>query len=296
MERHEIETFLTLTEELHFGRTAERLRVSQARVSQSIKKLERRIGAPLFERTTRMVTMTPLGRQLRDDLAPAQQRIREGISRAIATARGIAGTLRVGFLTPVAGELILAVGNDFRAQHPECEIEIRESTIADPCAPLRVGEVDLLISQLPVTEPGLTQGPVVIREPWVLAVPARHPFARRKSVSIEDLARDKIFRPAGTPPRQWEESYLPWQTPTGRPIERGAAVTTFQELLTMIAAGKGICPVGEHNLRYHARPDIVYVPFHDAPELEFGLVWRTAGQTSRVRAFTDAVLEHLSQR
>src|SRR5690606_15884816 len=64
----DIEIFLTLAEELHFGRTAERLHVSTPRVSQSIAQQERRIGAPLFERTSRRVTLTPLGARLRDDL------------------------------------------------------------------------------------------------------------------------------------------------------------------------------------------------------------------------------------
>ncbi|MFC9640896.1 LysR family transcriptional regulator [Streptomyces mirabilis] len=61
MERHEIEAFLTLADELHFRRTSERLGLAQGRVSQTIKKLERRIGVPLFERTSRRVTLTPAG-------------------------------------------------------------------------------------------------------------------------------------------------------------------------------------------------------------------------------------------
>lgn len=98
LERHEIECFLVLAEELHFGRTAERLVVSRAHVSQTVKKLERRIGAPLFVRTSRSVGLTPLGQQLHDDLAPHYQAMGEAIDRAIATARGLSGTLRVGFL------------------------------------------------------------------------------------------------------------------------------------------------------------------------------------------------------
>ncbi len=62
--RQELESFLVLAEELHFGRTAERLRVSTAQVSQTIRKLERRIGVPLFTSTSRRVELTPVGRQL----------------------------------------------------------------------------------------------------------------------------------------------------------------------------------------------------------------------------------------
>jgi DNA-binding transcriptional LysR family regulator len=291
VERHEIETFLALAEELHFGRTAERLHVSQARVSQTIMKLERRIGAPLFARTTRRVDLTPIGQRLRDDLLPAHQHVQDAVANAVAIARGAAGILRVGFMGPVAAALIIDVRTAFRVRHPNCEIEIHETQLADPCEPLRNGKVDVLLTQLPVDEPGLAYGPVAIREARMLAVSARHPLAERKSVTLEDLAADKLFKPAGTPPEHWKDGHLPRRTPSGKPIEVGLGITTFQELLTLIAAGKGICPVAAHNIRYHPRPDVAYIPFEDAQPFEFGPVWRTAGETAEVRSFLKAVAE-----
>jgi DNA-binding transcriptional LysR family regulator len=289
MDRYEIDTFLTLADELHFGRTAERLGISQARVSQTIRALERRIGAPLFERTTRRVLLTPIGKQLRDDIEPAHHQIRDAVTRATAAARGVDGVLRTAFMGPIAGELLVNVRARFRVEHSGCEVELRETQIADPCRPVRDGEVDLALTQLPVNEPGLAQGPVAIREPKVLAVSSRHPFARRESVSLEDLARDRSFRPAGTPPQDWLQSHMPTQTPSGHAIERATGVTTFEELLTLIAAGEGICPVAAHNERYHARPDIRYIPFRDSPPFEFGPVWRTAGETVILAAFVRAI-------
>src|SRR6185369_3531384 len=94
-ERHEIEAFLTLAEELHFGRTAERLRVSTTRISQTIRKLERGIGAPLFDRTSRRVELSPLGRQLYDQIQPAWAQIGAAYSRAVNEGRGRSGTVRV---------------------------------------------------------------------------------------------------------------------------------------------------------------------------------------------------------
>jgi DNA-binding transcriptional LysR family regulator len=296
VERHEIETFLTMARELHFGRSAEHLGVSQARVSQTIKKLERRIGAPLFVRTTRRVSLTVIGQQLQADLEPAYQGIEDAYTRAVAAARGMTGHLRVGFMGPVAGELIIAVTKIFRARHPGCEVQIRETQIADPCEPLRTGEVDLLLTQLPVDEPGITAGAVAIREPRMLAVAATHPFARRKGISMEDLARVTFFLPAGTPSKDWMESTQPWQTPSGKPIRRGLPVTTFQELLTLIAGGHGASTVAAHNVRFHPHPDVAYVPIHDAPPFEFGFVWQTSGETGRVRAFAQATDEYVQTR
>src|SRR5512141_1703599 len=97
MERREIEIFLVLADELHFGRTAERLHVTTARVSQTIRKLEHRFGTLLFERTSRRVTLTPVGRRLADDLRPAFEQIEAGIARATLAGREVRGVLRVGF-------------------------------------------------------------------------------------------------------------------------------------------------------------------------------------------------------
>jgi DNA-binding transcriptional LysR family regulator len=152
MDRYEIDTFLTLAEELHFGRTAQRLGLSQARVSQTVKALERRIGAPLFERSTRRVVLTPIGQRLREDIEPAHRQIRDAVNRATSGARGIDGVLRAGFMGPVAAELILSVRTVFRVEYPGCEVEIHETQIADPCRPVRDGEVDIVLTQLPVNE------------------------------------------------------------------------------------------------------------------------------------------------
>ncbi|GAA3164023.1 LysR family transcriptional regulator [Planomonospora alba] len=291
LERHEIESFLVLAEELHFGRTAERLRLSQARVSQTVRKLERRIGAPLFERTSRRVELTPLGAQLHAELEPVVRQLDAVVERAIAAARGVEGVLRVGFLGAGAGELTTAIMDGFRSRHPGCEIQMRETHFADPLGPLRDGDVDVLLTRLPVEEPDLTVGPVVLSEPRVLAVAAGHPFARRRTVSLEDLARDTVFGVTGPAPQYWWDFHVPSRTPSGRTIPKGQSVATFQELLALVATGQGISPVAASVERYYARPDITFVPIEDAPPTHVAVVWRTAGVTARIRAFAGAAAD-----
>ncbi|MGW4963517.1 LysR substrate-binding domain-containing protein [Nonomuraea sp. NPDC004186] len=101
-----------------------------------------------------------------------------------------------------------------RADHPGLDIQLSELRIADPCRPLREDEVDLALTRFPVNEPGITTGPVVLSEPRVLAVSARHPYARRASVSLEDLARDHTFRPAGVGHRPSDCGRASDRTPT----------------------------------------------------------------------------------
>jgi len=277
-ERHELEAFLVLAEELHFGRTARRLRLSQARISQTIRKLERRVGAPLFERTSRLYA----------DVQPLYQGLREAMTQAVDAARGVHGVLRVGFLGSGAGTLTSAILGNFRARHPGCEIQMRETHFADPLGPLRAGDVDVLLTRLPVDEPDLTVGPVVLSEPRVLAVPARHPLARRDRVSLEDLAGMTTFGVTGPAPAYWWDFHVPRHTPGGRPIPRGQDVSTFQELLALIAADQGVSPVAASVRHYYSRPDIAFVPLDDAPYTDVAVVWRTAGGTASVRAFAQA--------
>lgn len=290
MERQELETFLTLAEELHFGRTAERLLLSQARVSQTVKKLERKIGAPLFERTSRKVKMSPLGRQLYEDLAPLHVRMEAAVARAKDMARGVEGELTVAFLGSGAGTLTSAILGAFRERCPRCDVRMRETQFGDPLGALRGGDADVLFTCLPVEEPDLTVGPVVINEPRRLAVPLGHRFAGRAGVSLEECAGETFFGVVNGAPAYWWDFHIPPRTPSGLAIRRGPSVTGFQELMTLVATGQGVSPVVASVEKYYARPDIVFVPLDDVASADVALIWRTAAAgTPRIDAFVRAV-------
>lgn len=267
IERHEAEVFLALAEELHFGHTAERLHVSTARVSQVIRKLERMVGVPLFHRTSRRVELTSVGRQLRDDLRPAWDDVGAALRRAIDTGRGLPGALDVAFVSAAGAQLLSSAAADFRDRVPGCEVRIREARAGELLPWLRSGEVDLGLGTLPIDDPRVTCGPVLVREACMLAVAANHPFARRDSIVTADLGRVSLVRLADDP---------------------RAGPTTFSEALALAGSGHGAFLVGAHARRYYARPDVVYLPVGDAPPLEWGLIWAADRETARVRAFAEA--------
>ncbi|GAA4779007.1 LysR family transcriptional regulator [Citricoccus nitrophenolicus] len=186
MERREIEIFLTLAEELHFGRTAGRLLVSQARVSQSIAKLEHRFGVTLFDRTSRRVALTPVGAALYADVRAGFERIEHAV-----------------------------------------------------------------------------------------AVPRDHHLAEQATVSLADLDHETVFR-AG-------RRAAPYRR------EPDCTAATLLELLALVAAGKGVCPLAAHATDYFARPSLVMVPFDaDAPPVRWVLCWRRGHRTARVAALAAA--------
>ncbi len=290
MELRDIEIFLTLAEELHFGRTAERLRVSQARVSQSIKQQERRIGGALFERTSRSVRLTPLGARLRDRLEAGYREIMAGVEEAVAAARGQFGTLNVGVYDNQSQE-IAAVLDLFRQRHPQCELRIREVLPTDPFAGLRAGRVDVAVLWLPVREPDLAVGPELFTEPLVLAVAPDHPLAGRDEVDLEVLGDYPVASPDGPIPDYVWQAHTPAVTPGGRPVRPGVNVATLAEAFTAVSAGTVISPIGSYTAASRLRNDLVFLPFADGPIMRYAPVWRGAGETPLIRAFLQAAAD-----
>ncbi|MFI7702276.1 LysR family transcriptional regulator [Nonomuraea sp. NPDC049480] len=288
MELRDIEIFLTVAEELHFGRAAERLHVTPARVSQAIKKQERGVGAKLFERNSRNVRLTPVGEQLHLDLRGVYQGLRDSMERARLAAQGKAGVLHLGMIASNAYDL-RPFWEEFRSRHPAWGLRIRHNPFLNPFEPLRNGEVDALICWLPVEEPDLTVGPVVFTESRTMLVPPGHKLADHKSVSAEVLGDYEVLRGTVDPPDYWVDAFTPFQTPSGRPIERGPAISNLDDILTLVGSGEAVHGLAAHAARYHARPDIVYLPIHDAPRLRWALVWRGEAETAPIRALAQVI-------
>lgn len=291
LERLELEAFLTLAEELHFGRTAERLHVTTSRISQTIRKLERRIGAPLFDRNSRTVALTPLGKQLRDELRPAYDRISASITAA-SRGNNVKRTITVGFSGPWCGNLMVKATDLFRMRYPDTVVDIEEIQLVDPLGRMRSGAVDLQLTEFPIAEPDITTGAIMFAEPRALMVPAGHRFAAYESVSVEDLADTTLITLAGELiPRYWMDYYFPRRTPSGRPIPQGPATNFWPEVLVHVSQGVGVSTVALRAERFHSRPGIVFVPFHDAPTIDYGLMWPSAGQNPLVPSFVETIAE-----
>ncbi|NUS73757.1 MAG: LysR family transcriptional regulator [Corynebacteriales bacterium] len=291
-ERHEIEAVTVLAEELHVGATAARLGVTPGRISQTIKKLERRIGAPLFLRTTRSVTITDIGAQLATELQRAVRITDAAVREATASARGVTGTLRVGYSTPWSHELLLTAVEEFQRARPDILVELHAVHLHDLFGPITSGVLDLQLSDLPVVEPDLSVGPVIFSIPRTLIVPTRHRLAQRESVSLEELAYEPLVAIDGPLPDYWMAQHFPRQTPSGKPIPRGPAVAYWPDVLTYVAAGKGVSFGSERTPLFYARPDISFVPLVDAPPIDHALVWRTESKTPAQQIFIDTVHRH----
>lgn len=269
LERHELEVFVTLAEELHFGRTAERLGVSTARVSQTVARLERRVGVPLFHRTSRHVELSPVGRRLLDDVKPAWTQIAEAVARAIETGRGFHGEMRAAFVGAAAAQVLVGTSELFHAAYPDCAVHLREAQPSEVTDVLLEDRADVVLAALPTPHPEIAAGPVLVREARVLALPASHPFARKQMLSTRDVARMPLIGP-------------------------GPAARTVHEILTQVGIGRGAFEIGAHARRYYDRPDVAYVAIGEAPPLEWALMWRKGAETARISRFSELAAELVS--
>lgn len=286
VELADVETFLAVAEELHFGHAAERLRVSPARVTQRIQALERQVGGALFERTSRKVALTPLGRQLRDGLRPAHDQFISAMDAARISARAAAGPLRIGFTVTTGGEELNALVRAVERAHPDIEVHLHEVPITAPRDALHRDEVDVLVNWLLYDSPEITLGPQLAEHALVLMVAAGHPLADRTGVCLEDLAdyvlidMPSLRRPSGDP---W---FVPSRTPSGR-VLRLRPVNTMGEALSQVAWGKTVHVTVTSTQHLVARSDVVFVPIDDLPPVKLGLLWRTAHENARIRALAD---------
>jgi len=283
VELAQVEAFLAVAEELHFGRAAERLHLSQPRVSRLISALERQAGGRLFERTSRKVTLTPLGVQLRSELRPAYEQMTAALDAARATSRGVTGLLRVGCSYTVAGPELTQLTETFGADNPDCELTLRVVPNADPYGPLRGGEIDVLVFYQAVDESDLTAGPVIGHRERVLAVGRNHRLAARESVSLEDIADEETSDNAATFPQALFDALRPRVAPSGRPIRRTFPWTDDEEVLAAVARGEIVLPAAKGPAML-GRTDFILIPIRDLPPMPLGLIWRTAAENARIRA------------
>ncbi len=198
IELRHLRYFVAVAEELHFGRAAARLNISQPPLSQQIQILEQQVGARLLARTNRSVSLTAAGKQFLADSRQILSMVDEAAARAERLYLGETGELRIGFTS--SAPFISAVSqtlSSFRRHFPDVHIQTREINTREQIAPLNEGSLDLGLmrnTQLPDT----LAWQVILREPLMAMIPHDHPLASRSAVTLAELAKEPfVFRPAG---------------------------------------------------------------------------------------------------
>jgi len=195
VELHQLRCFVAVAEELHFGRAARKLAMMPSALGRHVRLLEEDLGTRLLERTTRHVALTERGAAfLHDALALLAQADRIA-SRTRAESRGTASAIRVGAIDSASAGLIPLLLHDFRARCPHVVVHLLEDKTIRLLPRLASGHLDLAIVRPPETRNPSIEFLLLFNETAVVALPARHPLARRSRVTLKDLADEPLIVP-----------------------------------------------------------------------------------------------------
>ncbi|MEU4587980.1 LysR substrate-binding domain-containing protein [Kitasatospora aureofaciens] len=273
MELRTLRYFVAVAEELHFGRAATRLHISQPPLSRAIKQLEAEVGALLFTRSPTGVMLTAVGSVLLDEarsLLDHADRVRVRVSAAAGVA-----TLTVGIMGDGTDPGVARLAAAFRRSHPGVDIRIRDADLTDPTCGLRAGLVDIALTRAPFDETALTVR-ALRTDPVGVVLRADDPLARRDGLRLAELDDRRWFQfPPGTDP-EWQ-SYWNGGTPREGPVVRAV-----QECLqTVLWNGTvGLAPLG-HDLP----AELAVVPLVDMPPSRVVAVWNEGDTNPLIRSF-----------
>ncbi len=275
MELRQIDCFLAVATDLHFGKAAERLSLAQSSVSEAIRALEREVGGQLFIRTSRRVQLTPLGEKLRRGVEPATLVLRATLEDCRKTALGQSKRVRIGFVGGGLYDLTLPFIRRLRSEF-EIDVDWVELSLLEQFEAISAGKVDAAFCRLPLSRDGLVQGAVLFESERKLIVSTEHRFADRDSVDPEELADEALpTLPDDHQMGPWIAFHFPDHTPSGLPIARGPVIETVREMLAVVKAGEAVAIMNGEAERYYSDPGIRYIHI-DVPPTGTALVRRRA--------------------
>lgn len=287
MELRHIRTFLVLSQELHFGRAAKKLRVAQSAVSQTLRALEDELGVELLARTKRSVALTAAGAEFVAHAERSLLHLDEGTAAARQAAAGYAGELRLSFTLMSALTVLPRAVARFQREHPQVRVSLTPGGSTEQLEAIREGRCDVgFMAFKRDIEPLATL--VVTRSPLVAVLPVRHALARRASVELAELATEPfIFLKAHSEPQLYEH-FRALCARAGFEPRVVMEVEHSEALLSFVAAGIGVSCVPKlvERLRISG---VTTVPL--LPEVRGGIsaVWRPERLAPPAARFLDVL-------
>ncbi len=273
MELRHLRYFVAVAEELHFGKAARRLHLSQPPLSQQIRALEDELGLKLLERTRRKVDLTEAGRlflpEARRVLAQAEQAMRI----AKEASAGKRGRLDVGFVTSAAYSILPGLIRNVRREMPDLDLGLREMNPARQLEALDRGEIHAGLLRLPLAECCLASA-IVLDEPLLAALPVDHRLAARKKIDLHQLRDDPfiLFRRSHGP--GLHDTVMRLCAGSGFSPRVAHETDEMQSVLAYVAGGLGVSLVPRSLTSFH-RDHITYRPFKPTgATAPLALVWR----------------------
>ncbi|GAA4406791.1 LysR substrate-binding domain-containing protein [Tsukamurella soli] len=293
MEIRWLEAFVAVAEELHFGRAAARLQMAQSPLSQTIRKLEKEVGEPLFDRNTRSVSLTAAGA----GLLPHAYRVLEEVDSARLAVRaaggGVYGRITIGFSGVLNHRSLPPLTRAVRQRYPDIELALVGRVLTrDAVTQLTSGALDLALVGLPVDVSTL-RSRLIAREAYGAVLPEDDPRARATRLDLRELADDGFITAPQTQGSALQETTVQACLNAGFRPRIVQETTDPYMILLLVAAGVGVALM-TGSMAEVLPPGAVFVPLTDeTPYMLHGLAWSPARTTPALRAVlevADAVL------
>ena len=282
------EAFAAVAADLHFGRAAQRLHLSQPPLSQQIRKLEELLGYPLFRRTSRSVSLTLPGEAFLESARRTLRNLQRDIDESRSIARGEVGSLHIGFIGSGMLASLPAIFRRYREAYPRVRLQLHESFTSRVIDGLQNGTLDagILRDGDPVKGLNVT---TIASEPFVAVLPAHHPRAKGKSISPAALRGEPfVYYPRHAGVRAFEKPFTIFEQYGFRPhiVQEASHWLT---ILRLIAAGLGVS-VAPECVRRIASPDVVCLNLRNTSIVSHLELATLAGEARPlVQAFTQNV-------
>ncbi len=288
MELRQLKCFIKVAEELHFGRAAAALHLSQPALSKQIQALENSLEVQLLERTKHWVRLTTAGQTFLETARRIMQEMEEGIQVTRQVAEGAIGKLRIGFTEATLFSLAPDIVKTYRERYPQVELTIASSGTETQVEALRTHQIDVGFVYLPIREPSLKVQPL-FAEVYIAALPVSHRLARQKQIALQALANEPlIFYPRSLAPVLYANFIKGCEQARFVPnIIQEAELA--QTRLGLAAAGVGITFVLSALQNLNAK-GVVYRPLsEDFLTLKLALAWRQNETSPVVHEFLKVI-------
>lgn len=286
MELRQLRYFVTLAGELHFGRAAKRLALTQPPLSQSIQKLELELGVRLFERTRRRVVLTHAGKALLDEARHLLARADGAIERARRASRGETGRLAVGFLANTAYTLLPLVLREFAKRFPHVTLDLRELTRPQQFEALRRENIDVALLRPPVEDAELGSQ-IILEEPFVAALPSGHALCALQRIPVRRLAGEPFVMYPRQPGLVFHGQVMDICLRAGFSPRVAQEVGQTHTVVALVSAGIGVALVPQ-SAQKMGLAGVAYRPLREtAPPVQLAMAWRHADASPVVAAFLD---------
>jgi len=266
----------------HFGRAAEACFVSQPTLSVAVKKLEDELGVQLFERGPGEVSITPAGRRVVEQAQRALEEADKVKTLAKSAADPLDGPLKLGAIFTIAPYLLPQLIPVLRRRAPRMPLVLEENYTATLSERLKRGEIDAALVALPFDEPGITVTPLY-DEQFVVALAKTHPWAKRKSIAADELAKESLLL-LGTGHCFRDQVLnacpsLNRSSATPGSLQKTVEGSSLETIRLMVASGLGltVLPASAVPERPAARELLAYIPFtRPAPDRRVVLASRSS--------------------